>query len=119
MYIEVLYLGGASGTTVSHVSDMIGPGGGDLASWIILYVSIYLHTICIYLSTSLSLYIYIYVSVYIYRVVDRKGTDGVGTNGVSANLICFDRGTFWVLPLTYLCLPKSARAYLFPQGPGE
>ena len=25
----------------------------------------------------------------------------------------FDRGTFWVLPLTYFCLPKSARAYLF------
>ena len=26
----------------------------------------------------------------------------------------FDRGTFWVLPLAYFCLPKSARAYLFP-----
>ena len=25
----------------------------------------------------------------------------------------FDRGTFWVLPLTYL--PQSARAHLFPQ----
>ena len=24
---EVLYLGGASGTTVSHVSDMVGPEG--------------------------------------------------------------------------------------------
>ena len=24
--------------------------------------------------------------------------------------------TFWVLPLTYLYLPKSARAYLFPQS---
>ena len=28
----------------------------------------------------------------------------------------FDRGTCWVLPLTYLYLPKSARAYLFPQS---
>ena len=28
----------------------------------------------------------------------------------------FDRGTFWVLPLTYLYLPKSAGAYLFPQS---
>ena len=31
--------------------------------------------------------------------------------------IFFDRGTLWVLPLTYFyfCLPKSARAYIFPQ----
>ena len=28
----------------------------------------------------------------------------------------FDRGTFWVLPLTYFYLPKSARAHLFPQS---
>ena len=28
----------------------------------------------------------------------------------------FDRGTFWVLPLTYVYLPKSARAYLFRQS---
>ena len=28
----------------------------------------------------------------------------------------FDRGTFLVLPLTYLYLPKSARAYPFPQS---
>ena len=27
----------------------------------------------------------------------------------------FDRGTFWVLPLTYFCLPKRSRACLFPQ----
>ena len=46
----------------------------------------------------------------------RKGTNGVSTNGVTANLISFDRGTFWVLPLTYFYLPKSARAYLFPQS---
>ena len=46
----------------------------------------------------------------------RKGTNGVSTNGVTANLMFFDRGTFWVLPLTYFHLPKSARAYLFPQS---
>ena len=36
-------------------------------------------------------------------------------NGVTAIYFCmfFDRGTFWVLPLTYFYLPKSARAYLF------
>ena len=45
----------------------------------------------------------------------RKGTTGVSTNGVTANLMFFDRGTFWVLPLMYFYLPKSARAYLFPQ----
>ena len=28
----------------------------------------------------------------------------------------FDRGTFWVLLSTYFYLPKSARAYLFPQS---
>ena len=42
--------------------------------------------------------------------------DGVSTNGVTANFISFDRGTFWVLPLTYLYVPKSARAYLFPHN---
>ena len=35
----------------------------------------------------------------------------------SLQFLCFlDRGTFWVLPLTYFYLPKSARAYLFPQS---
>ena len=28
----------------------------------------------------------------------------------------FDRGTFWVLPLAYFYLPKSAGAYLFLQS---
>ena len=46
----------------------------------------------------------------------RKGTNGVSTNGVTANFLFFDRGTFWVLPLTYFYLPKSARAYLFSQS---
>ena len=31
-------------------------------------------------------------------------------------LACFDRGAFWVLPLTYFIMFKSARAYLFPQS---
>ena len=26
-----------------------------------------------------------------------KGTNGAGTNGVTANFMFFDRGTFWVL----------------------
>ena len=44
----------------------------------------------------------------------RKGTNGVSTNGVTANFKLFDRGTFWVLPLICVYIPKSARAYLFP-----
>ena len=46
----------------------------------------------------------------------REGTDGVSTYGVTANFVFFDRGTFWVVPSTYFDLPKSARAYVFPQS---
>ena len=45
-----------------------------------------------------------------------KGTNGVSTNGVTASSMLFDTGTFWVLPLTYFHLPKSARAYRFLQS---
>ena len=44
----------------------------------------------------------------------RKGTNGVNTNGVTAIFMFFDRGTFWVPPLTYFYIPKIARAYFFP-----
>ena len=46
----------------------------------------------------------------------RKGANGVSTNGVTAYFMFFGRGTFWVLPLTYFGLPKSAKGYLFPQS---
>ena len=46
----------------------------------------------------------------------RKGTNGVSTNGVTANFMFFDGGTFWVIPLTCLYLPNIARAYLFPES---
>ena len=39
---------------------------------------------------------------------------GHSTNGVTAKCKLFDRGTFWALPLANFYLPKSARAYLFP-----
>ena len=47
-----------------------------------------------------------------------KGTNsnGVSTNGVTANFMSFDRGTFCAPSLTYFVMPKSARAYLFPQS---
>ena len=41
-----------------------------------------------------------------------EGQIGSALTGVTAFLFCFDRGTFWVLPLAYFYLPKSARAYL-------
>ena len=50
---------------------------------------------------------------------NRKGTNGPMGSELMASpqiLSFFDRGTFWVLPLTYTYLPKSARAYLFPQS---
>ena len=43
-----------------------------------------------------------------------NGHIGVSTNG-SLHYLFFDRGTFWVLPLTCFYLPRVARAYLFPQ----
>ena len=50
------------------------------------------------------------------RLGTRKGTNGVSTNGVTADFMFFDRGTYWVLPLTYFYIPKRASAYLFPQS---
>ena len=43
----------------------------------------------------------------------RKGTNGVSTNGVTANLMLFDRGTFWVIPLTYFDLYKKCQGVPF------
>ena len=48
------------------------------------------------------------------RGAHRRGTTEVSTNGGTANFLFLDRGTFWAFPLTYFRLPKSARAYLFP-----
>ena len=93
--------------------------------YIYIYIRVYIYIyICVYIHIY---YIYIYIerernNIYIYIYIHpvgheaRKGTDGVSTNGATANLICLteDRGVSWVLPLTYLSLPESARAYLFP-----
>ena len=43
-----------------------------------------------------------------------KVQNGVSAHGFTANFVFFDRGTFWVLPLTYSYLPKSARCTFFP-----
>ena len=106
-----------------------------------LSLSIYYTYLCI-IHTHIYIYIYIYTHISIYVLIPaqvgpslarasmllprsvgfagwlvadsfRKGTNGVSTNGVTANLMFLDRGSFWGLPLTYFYLPKSARAYLF------
>ena len=45
-----------------------------------------------------------------------KGQMGSALIGSLHLFILFDRGTFWVLPLTYFYIPRSVRAYLFPQS---
>ena len=45
-----------------------------------------------------------------------KGQMGSALMGSLEPFMFFDRGSFWVLPLIYFYLPKSARAYLFPQS---
>ena len=87
--------------------------------YICLYIWIYIY-IYISVSISLSLYIYIYIYIYVFRVgplrlhLCRKGTNEVSTTGVTVNVMFFDRGTFWALSLAYFYLPKSARAFRFP-----
>ena len=44
----------------------------------------------------------------------RKGTNRVSTNGVTANFMFCDRGTFGVLPLTYLIFTKVSGRTFFP-----
>ena len=56
------------------------------------------------------------IMIVIVILEDRKGTNGVSANGVTANSLLFDRGAFWVLPSTYCYLPKCARAYLFTRS---
>ena len=43
----------------------------------------------------------------------QRGTNGVSPNGVNANSILFERGTFFVLPVTYFYIPQSAGPYHF------
>ena len=45
--------------------------------------------------------------------VNRQGTNGVTTKGVTAIFMVFDRGTFRVLPLTFLYIAQSARETFF------
>ena len=44
---------------------------------------------------------------------DRKGTNGVSSNGATANFMIFDRGTFCVLPLAYLLSSQKCQGIPF------
>ena len=58
--------------------------------------------------------IVIIVIIVIVIYEDRKGTNGVSTNGVTAKQeSVFDRGTLWVLPLTCFCLPQKCQGVPF------
>ena len=48
--------------------------------------------------------------------MSRKETDGVSTNGITAILYVFWQRDLLGTPVNLLYLPKSARAYLFPQS---
>ena len=49
----------------------------------------------------------------------RKGTNGVSTNGVTANFMFFLTGTFRVLPLPYFYIPKSVPGRTFFPNPSK
>ena len=57
----------------------------------------------LYIHVHIYIYTYVYVYIYIYTYIHDlgKGTNGVSTDGVTANdMFSFDRGLVWVLPLT-------------------
>ena len=50
---------------------------------------------------------------FLWRRLPRKGTNGVNTNGVTANLVFFDRGIFFGTPAKCV-LPKMPGRTFFP-----
>ena len=88
----------------------------------------------IYIYIHIYIYVYIYIHIHIYRPAaprgwSARGRRGARSSGATPRLserdkwghckkksMSFDRGAFWVLPLTCFFLAKSARAYLFPQS---
>ena len=87
----------------------------SISLYIYIYIYIHVHTHMRIRATGIELRSYTEIQSLEVRTI-RKGANGVSTNGVTADFMFFDRGTFWVLTLSYLYFPKSARAYLFPQS---
>ena len=76
--------------------------------------------ICIYIYI---LYIYIYIRIYNNHTNGKSASKEWVEKGQvwsalmgSLQIYFFDRGTFWILPLTCFYIPKSAWACLFPQS---
>jgi hypothetical protein len=65
---KVLYLGAAAGTTVSHVSDIVGPTGCVYAVGKHFYISIGTF-LCVYICLFICLYICIYICLYTYPIL--------------------------------------------------
>ena len=76
--------------------------------YICMYVYMYYGYIYIYIHICIFIFIFIYVYIHILHKHLGKWTDGVSTNGVTANVMFFvDRGTFWVLPVNLLLSPQK------------
>ena len=71
---------------------------------------------CIYINIVQYNILYYITLYYIDSLILVKGQMGSALMGSTANDMFLDRGIFWVLPLSYCYVPKSARAYLFPQS---
>ena len=90
----------------------------SLSLYIYIYIYIYVYIDHIYIHTYIYIYIHIciHACIYIYIYICIGGQMGSVLTGSLRFSCCLNRGTSWVLPLTYLYLPKSAGAYLFPQS---
>ena len=103
-----------------------------------MYIYIYIHTyiyacvyVCMYVCVCVCMYIYIYIYTHIHTLYIssrfeasppcpcsnpactggvRKGTNGVSTNGVTADLMFFDRGFFGY---------SRSPTFIFPKVPGR
>ena len=100
--------------------------------YVVLYYTILYYIILYYMILCYIILLYYTILHYKYYILTRrssrmpwrgaagraaigKGQMGSALMG-SLHFLFFDRGTFWVLPLSYFYLPKSARAYRFPQS---
>ena len=136
LYYTILYftiLGGAAGPLQQQAHPPVALGEGQMGSAlititviliIIIIIIIVVVVIILVLMIVLVIMIIIMIIITIIMIIViiivivnvLVKINGVSTNAVAANFMFFDRGTFWVLPFTYFCLPKSARACLFPQS---
>ena len=82
---------------------------------IIMIITIIMIVIVVIVLVTVTVVVIVIVMIVIVIVIngDRKGTDGVSTNGFAANLMLFDRVTFWVLPLTEVLSSQKCQGVPF------